>query len=72
MINYLSKPFIWFFKLEAASGLVLLFAAIIAFILLMDTFKDQISVIFPGILKMSDSLYLVINDLKLFIKDLVR
>ena len=30
MINYLSKPFKWFFKLEAASGLVLLFAAIIA------------------------------------------
>ena len=44
----------------------------IAFILLFDTFKNQISVIFPGILKMSDSLYLVINDLKLFIKDLVR
>ena len=33
MINYLSKPFIWFFKLEAASGLVLLFAAIIALII---------------------------------------
>ena len=30
MINYISKPFIWFFKLEAASGLVLLFAAIAA------------------------------------------
>ena len=30
MINYLSKPFKWFFKLEAASGLVLLFAAIVA------------------------------------------
>ena len=30
MINYLSKPFRWFFKLEAASGLILLFAAIIA------------------------------------------
>ena len=30
MINYLSKPFKWFFKLEAASGLILLFAAIIA------------------------------------------
>ena len=44
----------------------------IALILLFDTFKNQISVIFPGILKMSDSLYLVINDLKLFIKDLVR
>ena len=44
----------------------------IAFILLIDTFKNQISVIFPGIINMSDSLYLVINDLKLFIKDLVR
>jgi NhaA family Na+:H+ antiporter len=33
MINYLSKPFRWFFKLEAASGLVLLFAAIIALII---------------------------------------
>ena len=30
MINYISKPFKWFFKLEAASGLVLLFAAIVA------------------------------------------
>ena len=33
MINYLSKPFIWFFKLEAASGVVLLFAAIIALVI---------------------------------------
>ena len=33
MINYLSKPFRWFFKLEAASGLILLFAAIIALII---------------------------------------
>ena len=46
--------------------------SIIAFILLIDTFKNQISVVFPGISQMSDSLYLVINDLKLFIKDLVR
>jgi NhaA family Na+:H+ antiporter len=30
MINYLSKPFKWFFKLEASSGLVLLIAAILA------------------------------------------
>ena len=50
----------------------LIIISIIAFILLLDTFKNQISVIFPGILKMSDSFYLVINDLKLFIKDLVR
>ena len=33
MITYISKPFKWFFKLEAASGLVLLFAAIIALII---------------------------------------
>ncbi len=33
MINYISKPFRWFFKLEAASGLVLLFAAILALII---------------------------------------
>ena len=50
----------------------LIIISIIALILLLDTFKNQISIIFPGILKMSDSLYLVINDLKLFIKDLVR
>ena len=30
MIQYISKPFKYFFKLESASGLVLLFAAIIA------------------------------------------
>ncbi len=33
MINYISKPFKWFFKLEAASGLVLLFAAIVALVI---------------------------------------
>ena len=33
MINYISSPFKWFFKLEAASGLVLLFAAIAALII---------------------------------------
>jgi len=33
MINYITAPFRWFFKLEAASGLVLLIAAIIALIL---------------------------------------
>ena len=33
MINYISRPFKWFFRLEAASGLVLLFAAVIALII---------------------------------------
>jgi NhaA family Na+:H+ antiporter len=40
MINYLSKPFKWFFKLEAASGLVLLFAAIIALIISNSDFAE--------------------------------
>ncbi len=33
MIQYISKPFRWFFKLEAASGLILLVAAILALII---------------------------------------
>tara|TARA_B110001452_G_C15212141_1_gene420429 strand:- start:263 stop:1435 length:1173 start_codon:yes stop_codon:yes gene_type:complete len=33
MIRYLTKPFNWFFKLEAASGLVLLIAAIFALLI---------------------------------------
>ena len=33
MIKNLSKPFRWFFRLEAASGLVLLIAAIIALVI---------------------------------------
>ena len=39
MIQYISKPFKWFFKLEAASGLVLLFAAIIALLVSNSTFN---------------------------------
>ena len=33
MISYITAPFKWFFKLESASGLLLLIAAIIALIL---------------------------------------
>ena len=33
MIQNISKPFKWFFKLEASSGLVLLFAAVMALII---------------------------------------
>ena len=40
MINYITAPFKWFFKLEAASGLVLLFAAIIALILSNTDLRD--------------------------------
>ena len=40
MINTLSKPFTWFFKLEAASGLVLLIAAIIALVISNSNFSE--------------------------------
>ena len=40
MINYITTPFKWFFKLEAASGLILLLAAIIALILSNTGFSD--------------------------------
>jgi len=40
MIKNLSKPFKWFFQLEAASGLVLLIAAIIALIVSNSNFSD--------------------------------
>ena len=41
MISYITAPFRWFFKLEAASGLVLLIAAIIALILSNTLFSDK-------------------------------
>ena len=40
MITYLTEPFRWFFKLEAASGLVLLIAAVIALILSNSVLSD--------------------------------
>jgi len=40
MIQHITKPFKYFFKLEAASGLVLLFAAILALIISNGSFSD--------------------------------
>ena len=40
MINYITAPFRWFFRLEAASGLILLLAAIVALILSNTNFSD--------------------------------
>ena len=41
MINYISKPFKWFFKLESSSGLVLLFAAILALFVSNSNYADM-------------------------------
>ena len=40
MINYISSPFRWFFKLEAASGILLLISAIAALIVSNSNFSD--------------------------------
>ena len=40
MINYITSPFKWFFKLEAASGLVLLISAILALIISNSNFSQ--------------------------------
>jgi NhaA family Na+:H+ antiporter len=40
MINYINSPFKWFFKLEAASGLLLLISAVIALIVSNSSFSS--------------------------------
>ena len=40
MINYITTPFKWFFKLEAASGLLLLISAVIALIISNSSFSS--------------------------------
>ena len=40
MINYITSPFKWFFKLEAASGLLLLISALIALIVSNSSFSS--------------------------------
>ena len=47
MINYITTPFKWFFKLESASGLLLLIAAIVALILSNSNLSEH----YFGILK---------------------
>ena len=63
MINYLSKPFRWFFKLEAASGLILLFAAIIALIISYSNLSERY------FSTLNNYIFIGINDfgLKLFV-----
>ena len=41
MINYITAPFKWFFKLEAASGLILLIAAVVALIISNSDFSED-------------------------------
>ena len=40
MINYITSPFRWFFKLEAAGGLLLLISAVIALVISKSTYSQ--------------------------------
>ena len=52
--------------------LIVAFISFAALILFLDTFKAQISVIIPNIQIILDNLYQSINDMKLFIIDLLK
>ena len=52
--------------------LIVAFISFAALILVLDTFKVQISVIIPNIQIILDNLYQSINDIKLFILDLAK
>ena len=52
--------------------LIVIIISFIALILILDTFKVQLSLIIPNIEIVLDNLYLSINDIKLFILDLIK
>ena len=52
--------------------LVVIIISFVAIILVLDTFKAQISIIIPNIEIILDNLYQSINDIKLFILDLLK
>ena len=57
-------------KINYLKVIPVILISIIAFIILLDTFKNQISNIFPQINNLMENLYETLKDLSLFIKDL--
>ena len=52
--------------------LIVAFISFVALILVLDTFKAQLYIIVPNIEIILDNLYQSINDIKLFILDLLK
>ena len=52
--------------------LLVILISFIAVILVFDTYKVQISVFLPGIIPLLDNLYLVLDDMLLFMRDIIR
>ena len=51
---------------------IILIISLLGLIFLLDTFKDHLSNVFPGVIPIFDSLYETLLDLKLFFKDLIN
>ena len=52
--------------------LIVAFISFAALVLVLDTFKEQLSIIIPNIQTILDNLYQSINDIKLFVLDLIN
>ena len=52
--------------------LIILIISLLGLILLLDTFKYNLSNVFPGVIGLFDSFYETMLDLKLFFKDLIN
>ena len=59
-------------KINYLNILLVIIISSIAFILVLDTFKDQLTSIFPNINILLDNLYESLEDIKLFTLDLIK
>ena len=58
-------------KINLSKAFIVFIISLIALLLMVDTFKHQISIFIPSIEKILNNLYETIVDIKLFIKDLI-
>tara|TARA_B100001175_G_scaffold39795_1_gene29144 strand:- start:608 stop:1054 length:447 start_codon:yes stop_codon:yes gene_type:complete len=59
-------------KINYLNILLVIIISLISFILVLDTFKDQLTSIFPNTNFLLDNLYESLEDIKLFILDLIK
>ena len=59
-------------KINYLNIFLVIIISLIAFILILDTFKDQLTSIFPNINFLLDNLYESLEDIRLFTLDLIK
>ena len=59
-------------KINYLNILLVIIITFIAFILVLDTFKNELTSIFPNVSFFLDNLYQSLEDIKLFISDLIK